>query len=188
MSNFGNMPNLNLGMIAPLDKPRFESAYRNFCSKRALKPDARALTIESRQVDLHRLHVEVMKEGGAQKVLVTRHCMLWYSHNHRLSKGISGTLSAEGLDSSNFPAPTQILPRPDQVSPNNSQTSTKSTLRSSSNGTRLRRSKTADEQAYRRGNSTQQPAFGQLLSKCNSLSACPSCRWQSSRLVALTKR
>ena len=56
------------GMPIPLDKPRFMATYRSYCMKKPLKMDARTLTIENRQVDLHRLHVEVMKEGGQTNV------------------------------------------------------------------------------------------------------------------------
>jgi len=53
----------------PLDKARFENAFKGFCVKQNLKPDVRLLSIENRSpIDLHALHVHVMQEGGFAKV------------------------------------------------------------------------------------------------------------------------
>jgi hypothetical protein len=52
----------------PLDKAQFEGTYKSFCLKRPVKMDPRAASIDNRPVDLHRLHVEVMKEGGQTNV------------------------------------------------------------------------------------------------------------------------
>jgi len=56
------------GMPIPLDKTRFDSLFKGFCAKSNLKPDPRLLNLDNRPVELHRLHVEVMKEGGFAKV------------------------------------------------------------------------------------------------------------------------
>ncbi|KAF8905010.1 hypothetical protein CPB84DRAFT_1845101 [Gymnopilus junonius] len=66
MNNFGNGP--NLGMIPPLEKTRFEMMFKNWCIKRNLKLNERLLSIDSRPVEIYRLHVEVLKEGGFNKV------------------------------------------------------------------------------------------------------------------------
>lgn len=69
-----NMPGNNNGggMIGTpsfvLDKARFEMAFKTYCNKRSIKIDARLLSIENRNVDLHALHVQVMQEGGFAKV------------------------------------------------------------------------------------------------------------------------
>jgi len=63
----------NSGMPTPLDKPRFMATYRSFCLKKPLKVDLRTLIIENRQIDLHRLHFEVMKEGGQTNVSYCLH-------------------------------------------------------------------------------------------------------------------
>jgi len=55
-------------MPPPLDKPRFEPAYKRYCNVRGLHPEARLLSVDNRPIDLHSLHVQVMSEGGAAKV------------------------------------------------------------------------------------------------------------------------
>ncbi|KAF8962699.1 hypothetical protein BDZ97DRAFT_1702163, partial [Flammula alnicola] len=66
MGNFGNVPNMT--GLPPLDKARFEITFKGFCQKRGVKLDPRLLSIDSRTVDLHRLHCEVIKEGGANNI------------------------------------------------------------------------------------------------------------------------
>ncbi len=63
MMAFGGMAGL-----APLEKVRFENAFKSYCAKRELKIDARSLTIDNRTVDLHHLHCEMIKEGGSGAV------------------------------------------------------------------------------------------------------------------------
>lgn len=58
----------NMSHPMPLDKTHFEATYKSFCLKRPVKMDPRGVLIENRPVDLHRLHVEVMKEGGHANV------------------------------------------------------------------------------------------------------------------------
>ncbi|KAF9474670.1 hypothetical protein BDN70DRAFT_772213, partial [Pholiota conissans] len=48
----------------PLDKGRFDAAFKSFCQKRQLRVEPRATTIDGRQVDLHQLHREIIQEGG----------------------------------------------------------------------------------------------------------------------------
>jgi len=63
----------------PLDKAHFELRYKSFCMKKPVKMDPRAATIDNRPVDLYRLHVEVMKEGGQTNVscrFVNLNCLL----------------------------------------------------------------------------------------------------------------
>ncbi|KJA23009.1 hypothetical protein HYPSUDRAFT_163989 [Hypholoma sublateritium FD-334 SS-4] len=65
----GNMMAFGGGMaVGPLEKNRFESAFKSYCAKRELKIDARSLTIDNRTVDLHHLHCEMIKEGGMNVV------------------------------------------------------------------------------------------------------------------------
>ena len=54
--------------LAPLDKSRFEEAFKSYCVNRELKIDARSLSIDNRMVDLHHLHCEMFKEGGSNVV------------------------------------------------------------------------------------------------------------------------
>lgn len=61
----GNMPH---PIPHPLDKAQFEATYKSFCVKRPVKMDPRAASIDNRPVDLYRLHVEVMNEGGQTNV------------------------------------------------------------------------------------------------------------------------
>ncbi|KAM6504427.1 hypothetical protein JOM56_001370 [Amanita muscaria] len=57
-----------LQMIPPLQKGRFEIAFKTFCNNKQIKVDQRLLTINKRPVDLHMLHSLVMAEGGEGKV------------------------------------------------------------------------------------------------------------------------
>ena len=54
----------------PLEKPRFEAAYKSYCNTKGLHHEARLLSVDNRPIDLHSLHVQVMSEGGAAKVSV----------------------------------------------------------------------------------------------------------------------
>ncbi|KAL0954744.1 hypothetical protein HGRIS_003696 [Hohenbuehelia grisea] len=59
-----------LAMTFPhLQKPSFEGTYGNFCKSRNIQHDQRVMQLDGRQIDLHMLHMEVMKEGGASKVI-----------------------------------------------------------------------------------------------------------------------
>ncbi|KAJ3509059.1 hypothetical protein NLJ89_g5424 [Agrocybe chaxingu] len=64
----GGNPMQNTFGIMPLDKHKFDPMFRTFCNRRNVKPDNRLLSIENRPVDLHALHVQVMQEGGINKV------------------------------------------------------------------------------------------------------------------------
>ncbi|KAF9234618.1 hypothetical protein BU15DRAFT_52406 [Melanogaster broomeanus] len=52
----------------PLDKQRFEATYAQFCRSQQIKPGTHVTLPDNRSVDLHQLHVEVMREGGSQSV------------------------------------------------------------------------------------------------------------------------
>ena len=52
----------------PLEKPRFDSAYKNWAMSRNLKHDMRLMSVEGRNIDLYALHTHVMNEGGWSKV------------------------------------------------------------------------------------------------------------------------
>ncbi|KAK7051102.1 hypothetical protein VNI00_005214 [Paramarasmius palmivorus] len=57
-----------LGPIPPLAKERFGSSYKNFCAQKNITHEQRLLSIDNLTIDLYALHVEVMKEGGANLV------------------------------------------------------------------------------------------------------------------------
>jgi hypothetical protein len=71
-SSLGPNPNaasMNLNSpIAPLDKSRFETSYKQWCLTKAIVHDPRLLSIDSRQIDLYQLHCHVMREGGIANV------------------------------------------------------------------------------------------------------------------------
>lgn len=54
--------------IMPLDKERFDSTYAHFCRSQNMNPGLRIPIGENRFIDLHQLHVHVMREGGARSV------------------------------------------------------------------------------------------------------------------------
>lgn len=54
--------------VMPLDKQRFESTYAQFCRSQNINPGLRVPIGDNRTVDLHQLHVQVMREGGATSV------------------------------------------------------------------------------------------------------------------------
>ncbi|KAJ6607365.1 hypothetical protein B0H10DRAFT_2072011 [Mycena sp. CBHHK59/15] len=55
--------------IPPLEKGRFETVYKNFCSQRNLVHHPRMMSVESRPIDLYELHTQVMLEGGGPNVV-----------------------------------------------------------------------------------------------------------------------
>jgi hypothetical protein len=72
-----NMQNPFLQMPPPLEKGRFEGAYKSYCATKNIVHDARLMSVESRPIDLHALHTQVMNEGGGKKVsdpLFADHC------------------------------------------------------------------------------------------------------------------
>ncbi|KAG6820314.1 hypothetical protein H0H93_002401 [Arthromyces matolae] len=69
----GLQPSLS-GGIPPLEKSRFDNAYKSFCSNKKLNLDPRMINFEGRDIDLYMLHTHVMQEGGYQKV---QHQDLW---------------------------------------------------------------------------------------------------------------
>ncbi|ESK82159.1 hypothetical protein Moror_14483 [Moniliophthora roreri MCA 2997] len=56
------------GPIPALTKERFNTSYKGFCMQRGITHDQRLLSIDNLTIDLHSLHVEVMKEGGMNAV------------------------------------------------------------------------------------------------------------------------
>ncbi|KAF7362459.1 ARID domain-containing protein [Mycena venus] len=63
-----NQTDLEGQPIPPLEKDRFETVYKNFCTQRNLVHSPRLMTLEARPVNLYDLHTQVMFEGGATKV------------------------------------------------------------------------------------------------------------------------
>ncbi|PFH46808.1 hypothetical protein AMATHDRAFT_50769 [Amanita thiersii Skay4041] len=64
----GNLPTQVLQTIPPLDKARFDQAFKNYCANKQIKIDPRMLTLNNTLIDLHLLHSIVMQEGGEAKV------------------------------------------------------------------------------------------------------------------------
>jgi hypothetical protein len=52
----------------PLEKARFENAYKSWVATKNMKHDMRLMNVEGRQIDLYALHMHVMQEGGVSKV------------------------------------------------------------------------------------------------------------------------
>jgi hypothetical protein len=63
--------------IPPLEKGRFDTVYKNFCTQRNLVHNPRMMSIETRPLDLYDLHTQVMLEGGAANV---DRLLLHFSH------------------------------------------------------------------------------------------------------------
>ncbi|KAG6896581.1 hypothetical protein C0992_007333, partial [Termitomyces sp. T32_za158] len=61
-------PSGTMQLTPPLEKSRFDNAYKNFCSNRGVKHDPRMMNYEGRDIDLYMLHTCVMQEGGFAKV------------------------------------------------------------------------------------------------------------------------
>ncbi|KAL1683382.1 hypothetical protein EV122DRAFT_258332 [Schizophyllum commune] len=60
-------PGLHSNLFPPLERSRFESIYNNFCAKHPdINRDPRLF--DGRQIDIHKLHVEVNREGGMNKI------------------------------------------------------------------------------------------------------------------------
>ncbi|KAG5641821.1 hypothetical protein DXG03_004140 [Asterophora parasitica] len=58
----GNIP------APPLEKNRFESAYKNYSATKGVKHEPHLMNVDGRSIDLYILHTQVMLEGGANKV------------------------------------------------------------------------------------------------------------------------
>ncbi|KAI6024911.1 hypothetical protein BKA83DRAFT_643231 [Pisolithus microcarpus] len=54
--------------VKPLDAERFESTYAQFCRSQRMTLNMRVTIAENHVVDLHKLHVEVLQEGGFMTV------------------------------------------------------------------------------------------------------------------------
>ena len=50
--------------IPPLDAKRFNGSFKHFCSVKGLAPEKESSQVGGREVNLHSLHVEVMKRRG----------------------------------------------------------------------------------------------------------------------------
>lgn len=83
----------------PLEKSRFDNAYKSFCSSKGVKHDPRMMNYEGRDIDLYMLHSCVMQEGGIGKVssfLITPNYLhMKKKQYHRLLRKIFGA-SLEG--------------------------------------------------------------------------------------------
>jgi ARID/BRIGHT DNA binding domain len=60
--------NMGMQLPPPLEKTRFESAYKSWVATKNMKLDGRLMNVEGRQIDLYALHMNVMQEGGFNKV------------------------------------------------------------------------------------------------------------------------
>jgi hypothetical protein len=66
-----NQQNTQLQQIPippPLDKARFENAYKSYCQSKSIHHDPRLMSNDNRPIDLYELHKHVMLEGGGAKV------------------------------------------------------------------------------------------------------------------------
>ncbi|KAJ7773049.1 hypothetical protein B0H16DRAFT_1363068 [Mycena metata] len=54
--------------IPPLEKGRFDTVYKSFCTQRNLVHNPRMMSIEARPLELYDLHTQVMLEGGGTNV------------------------------------------------------------------------------------------------------------------------
>jgi hypothetical protein len=55
----------------PLEKSKFEAAYKTYSLKEGIKHDQRLMSLEGKTIDLYALHMNVMQEGGWSKVLLS---------------------------------------------------------------------------------------------------------------------
>lgn len=62
------VPTLSMQLPPPLEKARFDNAYKSFVQNRNIKHEMRLMNVEGRQIDLYALHTHVMQEGGYNKV------------------------------------------------------------------------------------------------------------------------
>ena len=60
-----------LTLPPPLEKSKFDESFAAFSNNRTSSRDERLRLIDNSPVDLHKLHVHVMLEGGAQQVPFT---------------------------------------------------------------------------------------------------------------------
>jgi hypothetical protein len=70
----GQQVGFSADRLPPAHVSKFQGAYTTFCNQRQITHDKRLMEIDYRPVDLYRLHVEVMREGGrdqASSVLVS---------------------------------------------------------------------------------------------------------------------
>jgi hypothetical protein len=68
ISQTPNQLSFRPGLIPPLDKTRFDSAYQSYCETQNVRPDAHMMSVENRTIDLHLLHMHVIHEGGVGRV------------------------------------------------------------------------------------------------------------------------
>ncbi|KAG6907086.1 hypothetical protein DXG01_010620 [Tephrocybe rancida] len=61
-------PSGTMQLPPPLDKSRFDNAYRGYCATKAIKHDPLMTSFEGRDIDLYMLHTHVMQEGGQATV------------------------------------------------------------------------------------------------------------------------
>ncbi|KAF9466460.1 hypothetical protein BDZ94DRAFT_1233709 [Collybia nuda] len=59
---------MSMQLPPPLEKARFDNAYKSFVQNRNIKHEMGLMNVEGRQIDLHALHTYVMQEGGYNKV------------------------------------------------------------------------------------------------------------------------
>ncbi|KAG6873246.1 hypothetical protein C0995_001266 [Termitomyces sp. Mi166 len=61
-------PSGTMQLPPPLEKSRFDNAYKSFCATKGLKLNPHMINYEGRDIDLYMLHTHVMQEGGFVKV------------------------------------------------------------------------------------------------------------------------
>jgi len=68
------MVNLSTIGVSALDRSHFEMMYTSYCKNQPKEANLHIMLSENRTVDLHNLHVQVFREGGAQLVRRTPQC------------------------------------------------------------------------------------------------------------------
>ncbi|KAF8072116.1 hypothetical protein FPV67DRAFT_1411823 [Lyophyllum atratum] len=61
-------PSGNMQQLPPLEKHRFENAYKSYSATKNVKHEPRLMNVDGREIDLYLLHTHVMQEGGWGKV------------------------------------------------------------------------------------------------------------------------
>ncbi|KAG6843375.1 hypothetical protein H0H87_005296 [Tephrocybe sp. NHM501043] len=64
----------------PLEKSRFDDAYKRFCMTKGVMHDPRTINFEGRDIDIYQLHTHVMQEGGQAKVCVDHYDAWWHAN------------------------------------------------------------------------------------------------------------
>lgn len=94
-------PSGTMQLPPPLEKSRFDSAYKSYSMRKNVKHEMRLMNVEGHDIDLYALHMNVMQEGGFNKVCPVENASLPRNLNFSRCKPTTyGTLLAGGWVSS----------------------------------------------------------------------------------------